>query len=126
MGIRNDGGRLPLESSPDNSVTAPVSAGLADTVPVHDCGPVNPGGLLDRVVTVLVDDEEGPGAGVEVERDVVGASAAPPDLATAWWAGRWAAGAAWWLTGVADGLPGCAVVVGAAGVAVVVDVVDAE
>ena len=61
--MRNDGGRLPLESRPERLVTAPVSAGLADTVPVQPCGTGVPGGVGESVDTgwvVVVD----PGAGV--------------------------------------------------------------
>src|ERR1700727_1148962 len=58
MGIRNDGGRSPLASSPLRSVTAPVSVGSGATVPVQAVGPVNPGGVEDRVERVV------PGAGV--------------------------------------------------------------
>ena len=58
-------------------------------MPVQELGPLNPGGLLESVVTVVVDVGDsgaGAGAGVDVDRRVVvGASGAPPEERLAAW-----------------------------------------
>src|SRR6185312_17319635 len=75
MGMRNDGGRFPLESSPERLLTAPVRAGSALTVPVQPLGTDMPGALGDSVVTGCVGVVVvGAGWGAEVG----GAIAAPP------------------------------------------------
>src|ERR1700759_233577 len=104
MGMRKDRGRLPLESRPDRLVTAPVSAGAAETVPGQPCGTGVPGGGGEGVDTgwaVVA------GAGV-------GCLAAAPPVAGEWrgwrkWWRWWAAlvwpGAGLVLVGCVVGLP---------------------
>src|ERR1700744_4402706 len=94
MGIRKDGGRLPLESRPERLLTAPVSAGSALTVPVQPLGTEIPGALGERVVTGC-DGVVDVGAGwvLGAEGWVGWATAAPPlerECAGRWWGALWA------------------------------------
>ena len=76
MGMRKDGGRLPLESRPERLLTAPVSVGSALTVPVQPLGTDRPGAVGESVVTGRVGVAVGSGWGV-----AVGAETGAPPLA---------------------------------------------
>src|SRR6185312_17368928 len=83
MGMRNDGGRLPLESRPERLLTAPVSVGSALTVPVQPLGTDRPGAVGESVPTGWLE----PVVGVDCGAGVGWAMGAPPleCVCVAWW-----------------------------------------